>query len=71
MHSLIYLLAAAYAAGAVLLYLNARAMSSYCGLNPSYSNLVAWKRWYEARGKPVPEWLEKRLRLLERGCGRD
>ncbi|NOZ59534.1 MAG: hypothetical protein GXO66_08195, partial [Euryarchaeota archaeon] len=48
----------------------ARALSSYCGLNPNYSNLIAWKRWYQARGKPEPEWLEKRLRLLERGRGR-
>ena len=34
-------------------------MRNYCGLNPTYSNLICWKRWYVARGKEEPEWLEK------------
>ena len=64
MHPAVYLLLGAYILGIVLFYLNARAMAGYCGLNPTYTNLIAWKRWYVARGKRAPEWLEKRLEQL-------
>ncbi len=69
MHPAVYLLLCAYILGGILFYLNAREMRSYCGLNPTYSNLIAWKRWYATRGKEEPGWLKKRLELLSRKGG--
>jgi hypothetical protein len=70
MHPAVYLLLGAYTLGIILFYLNAREMRNYCGLNPTYSNLICWKRWYAAKGREEPEWLEKRFELLRRSQGK-